>query len=91
MSKKITLGSRQLGALRALARGTGQRWQTDVHGWAWGTWQQTVDLMESLARKGLVDKQPPDPAASAGYLFVAYALNDAGRQWLKENDGDPYP
>lgn len=57
-------------------------------GWVWGNHSTTIRLLESLVKRGLVERYeylPHDPALRQTLgLRTAYRLTDAGRQAAKE-------
>lgn len=52
-------------------------------GWHWNNFSETVRIMESLVKRGLVDKAQEKRPWSVTPITV-YTINDAGRAALRE-------
>ncbi len=72
------LGSNQISVLRSL-----RDYSPYPGGWFWDNHSGTVRILESLVKRGLVDKKHPNPR-----LRAVYTINDAGKQNISErSDG----
>lgn len=75
---QIKLGSRQRGCLGAM-----QRFKQWPSGWIWQNRSETIEILDSLVKHGLVEKKivgSIDPDGSR-HKPAIYTLTDAGREY----------
>ncbi len=79
--KPRPLGSVQLSVLCCLIR-MGGRWSLNRHGWVWANDSGTDRILQSLAKRGLVDIGNIETSSRHGVVHhtnTEYAASDLGR------------
>jgi hypothetical protein len=72
----MKLGERQSATLRCLAN----KGAFPGHGWTYGTTSETISVLETLVKRGLVSKFPITSNSST--RRYSYEITNEGRKWL---------